>query len=353
MPSLPNSASRVIVFITTGILLSHAAVSFAQRPYVVGYMPAYKDIRATADSTDMTKLTHINVSFFNPDVDGQFIRDGEPACMQGASVADLDHVVQSAHTAGAKVLIAIAGGVIPACGGDWSTLLKPARRQSVINQLVQFVEDHNLDGVDVDIEGALLTKIDAEGNYTPFVAQLREALKGKLLTAATATYDGGMIPVSSIPYFDFVTLMSYDAIGPTWGPPGAEHSSYSVAEAHVASWRERGLPAEKLVLGLPFYGYGFGKYASEYYTFDDLVSQFGASVATKDLVGEACAGCDYITYNGIPTLQQKVLLGLREGAGVMIWEMSQDTQGSLNLLNAVHQSIQSLRDDGEGRRGGL
>jgi chitinase len=352
MPSSFNTASR-LVLITLGFMIAYASPVFAERPYVVGYMPAYKDIRATADATDMTKLTHINISFFNPDADGQFMRNGEPACMDGASVADLDYVVQRAHKAGAKVLVAIAGGVIPPCGGDWSHLLKPAQRQAVIDQLVQFVEDHQLDGIDVDIEGALLTKIDEEGNYTPFVAQLRSALNGKLLTAATATYDGGMIPVSSLPYFDFVTLMSYDAIGPSWGPAGAEHSSYAVAEEHVATWRERGLTADKLVLGLPFYGYGFGKYAAEYYTFDDLISQFGRTIAQGDLIGEACAGCDYITYNGIPTLQKKVALGLREGAGVMIWEMSQDTQGSLNLLNVVHRSIQDQPGDGEGRGEGM
>ena len=83
-----------------------------------------------------------------------------------------------------------------------------------------------------------------------------------------------------------------------------------------------------------------GKYAAEYYTFDDLISQFGTTIAQGDLIGEACAGCDYITYNGIQTLQKKVALGLREGAGVMIWEMSQDTQGELNLLNVVHQAIE-------------
>src|SRR3546814_2821448 len=82
--------------------------------------------------------------------------------------------------------------------------------------------------------------------------------RGKLLTCATASYEGGMIPVTSIPYFDLVNVMSYDAIGPSWGEAGAEHSSYAMAARDLDLWLARGVARERLVLGVPFYGYGFG-----------------------------------------------------------------------------------------------
>src|SRR3546814_8636879 len=82
--------------------------------------------------------------------------------------------------------------------------------------------------------------------------------RGKLLTCATASYEGGMIPQSSIAYFDLINVMSYDAIGPSWGEAGAEHSSYAMAVRDLDLWLARGVARERLVLGVPFYGYGFG-----------------------------------------------------------------------------------------------
>ncbi|KQW42944.1 MULTISPECIES: glycosyl hydrolase family 18 protein [unclassified Roseateles] len=318
-------------------LLGWAGTAFAQTK-VVGYIPSYKGLRAVADRTDLAKLTHINLAFANPAPGGSFLNGGNPACMEAATGADISYVAQKAHAAGVKVLVSLAGGVIPSCSGNWQTLLQPSSRATVVNSLVQFVNSYGLDGVDVDIEGALLTSIDNAGNYTPFIQALRAALPGKLVTAATATYEGGMVPVSSLPHFDFVTLMAYDAVGPGWGTVGTEHSPYSMAQSHIATWQARGLPRSKLVLGLPFYGYGFNGYAASY-AFSDIVNQFGAAAAQGDLIGQLCANCAYITYNGIPTIKAKTRLALQQGAGVMIWELSQDPVGANSLLSAVRAEI--------------
>lgn len=329
---------RLLLPLTAALVLSGLAGTALAQTKVVGYIPSYKGLRAVADRTDLAKLTHINLAFANPAPGGNFLNGGNPACMEAATGADISYVVQKAHAAGAKVLVSLAGGVIPACSGNWQTLLQPASRSTVVNSLVQFVNTYGLDGVDVDIEGALLTAIDNAGNYTPFIQALRAALPGKLVTAATATYEGGMVPVSSLPHFDFVTLMAYDAVGPGWGTVGTEHSTYSMAQSHIATWQARGLPKSKLVLGLPFYGYGFNGYAASY-SFSDIVNQFGTAAAQSDLIGTACASCAYITYNGIPTIKAKTRLALQQGAGVMIWELSQDPAGANSLLSAVRAEI--------------
>ena len=67
--------------------------------------------------------------------------------------------------------------------------------------------------------------------------------------------------------------------------------------------------------------------------------------AQTDLVGTACAGCSYITYNGKPTIRKKTRLALKEGAGVMIWEMSQDVQGEHSLLKVIDDEIQRHHAD--------
>ncbi|MFT7560863.1 MAG: chitinase [Flavobacteriales bacterium] len=314
---------------------------------VVGYIPSYKNITQTIDQADLTKLTHINLAFVNPDSSGQIISAGNLTCMKnGAGVnvsgADFQYVVDTAHAAGVKVMASVAGGLIPACSGNWQTLLQAGNRQALVANLIQFIDTYNLDGLDIDIEGVLLTDIDNAGNYTPFIQLLSSELKsrGKLLTAATATYAGGMIPVSSIPYFDFVTLMSYDAIGPTWGAAGTEHSTYAGAQSHINTWKSRGLSKDKLVLGVPFYGYGFGDFNGGY-SYADILAQFGVGAANNDVIGTVCSGCSYITYNGIPTIQAKTQLAVDQGAGVMIWELSHDVSNSSSLLSSIWEALGS------------
>jgi GH18 family chitinase len=44
-------------------------------------------------------------------------------------------------------------------------------------------------------------------------------------------------------------------------------------------------------------------------------------------------------YNGIPTIQTKTEYAMQHGAGVMIWEISQDTSDSLSLLQAIGKKL--------------
>ena len=324
------AASLYLIALTS---LSHAETK------VVGYIPSWKGFKATVDATDLTKITHINISFLNPNLDGVFANGDEPVCMESGVGADISYLVTKAHNAGVKVLVSVAGGVIPSCSGSWIFLLQPAKRQVVIDNLIAFVDKYNLDGVDVDLEGELLTNIDNAGNYTPFVKALSDALKpkSKLLTCATASYIGGMVPISSITYFDFVNIMSYDNIGPSWGNAGEEQSTFALAQSNITTWKNRGLTKDKLVLGVPFYGYGFGTYKSDY-DFKEIVN-LSINNVDNDVVGNACAGCSYITYNGIPTIRKKTRLALQEGSGIMIWQLAQDATGGSSLLSAIHNEI--------------
>ena len=61
----------------------------------------------------------------------------------------------------------------------------------------------------------------------------------------------------------------------------------------------------------------------------------GAAAGQQDLIGNLCVGCSYVTYNGLPTIRSKTRLGLQEGSGVMIWELSQDATGNNSLLTAI------------------
>jgi len=322
-------ASILIGFIL--VLSTSPAAATSQRPVVVGYLAAFKGLDLSIARTDLSAFTHYNLSFANPDAEGRFVKEGRMTCMEGETganltVAALRGTVARRQAGGGKVLISTAGGVIPGCSGDWKALLAPERRAATVAALVELADTLGLDGVDIDIEGQLLTEMDRAGDYTPFIAALSDAMKarGKLLTCATASYEGGMIPVTSIPYFDLVNVMSYDAIGPSWGEAGAEHSSYAMAARDLDLWLARGVPRERLVLGVPFYGYGFGR-EKENWSYRELAALHGLNATKADVIGERCAGCRYITHNSPATIEKKAQLAAEKAGGVMVWELSQDS----------------------------
>jgi len=339
------------------VALSLAGVAIAPavyakpRPVVIGYVAAFKDMKATLAATNLDNLTHINLAFVNPGPDGSIVTGDRMSCMDthngagsgSAPVQDVRDVVTTAHAKGVKVLASLGGGQIPGCSGDWPALLQPEVRARLVANLVQFADDYGLDGLDVDLEWEVLTSIDMAGNYVPFIAELSAELKrrGKLLTCATASHEGGMVPKGSIRYFDFVNIMSYDAIGPSWGKAGDEHATLEQAKAAIAVWRARGLPRSKLVLGVPFYGYGFNGY-DRGYDYKKLLATFGPAAAEVDVQGKACAGCQYVTYNGRPTIRAKVRLAQEKGAGVMIWELSEDAPAPNSLLDVIDDTLGNL-----------
>ncbi|WP_225421193.1 glycosyl hydrolase family 18 protein [Sphingomonas parva] len=325
-------------------LASPAALAEPARSVTIGYIPAFRGVDAAIGRSDLSQYTHLNIAFVNPDKDGRIAgkarftcaADGEDRMLSGDAVRAL---VGRAHQGGSKILISLGGGAIPECSGDWEALLRPERRAKVVKSLIEAVERYGLDGIDVDIEGALLTKIDQAGNFTPFVAELSRALKarGKLLTCATASYEGGMVPTSSIPYFDLVAIMTYDAIGPSWGEAGDEHSTVAQARKDIQLWRDRGVAQERLILGVPFYGYGYGRYKPNW-AFREIEAAYPGAATLTDVIGSRCAGCSYITFNGLPTLIEKSRLARERTGGIMVWEISQDSDDQ-KLIRAVNKAL--------------
>lgn len=308
---------------------SHQSVSLLQNndKVVIGYIPTYVNMQNAIDNTDLDIVTHINIAFINPDTSGSVMSGGEPTC-SNASASDINYVVNKAHQNGVKVLASLGGGSEPSCAGSWTTLLQPSNRATLVSNLSAFAQYFNLDGIDVDIEGNRLQDLIDAGYYTPFIEDLHDSLnpQGKLVTCATATYTGGRIPVSSIPYFDYVNVMSYDN---GWGTTG-HHSTYAHAVGHIQTWLGLGCPAEKLVLGVPFYGYTntVGTGGTSY---KDIVGQYPAAAYVDEYAG--------YKYNGIPTIEAKTEYAAQHIAGVMIWELSQDTSDSLSLLQAIGRKI--------------
>jgi len=296
-------------------------LSIAQKK-VIAYIPNWIDLNAFSGTIQYSKLTHINIAFENPDANGYLsFNSGNNA------------IINTAHAQNVKVFVSLGGGSISEGGAirdNYFNLITPANRTAFVQKIYDYVVAHNFDGVDVDLEGPAIN-----GDYGGFVIALANKLhaNGKLITAALSEgYGGANVPSSTFAAYDWINIMAYDATGP-WAPgnPG-QHSPYSMAVNQFNYWTGRGLPASKAVIGLPFYGYGFGASANQGISFANIVNQYPGA-ENVDQVGNT------IYYNGIPTIKAKTTFAIQNAAGVMIWELSQDATGSKSLLTAVDQVV--------------
>ncbi|WKL49365.1 glycosyl hydrolase family 18 protein [Flavobacterium pectinovorum] len=303
------------------LVLGVVNLSIAQKK-VIAYIPNWIDLNSFSSTIQYSKLTHINIAFENPDANGYLTFNS------GSNT-----IINAAHAQNVKVFVSLGGGAISEGGAirdNYFNLITPANRTAFIQKIYDYVIAHNFDGVDVDLEGPAIN-----GDYGGFVIALANKLHagGKQITAALSEgYGGANVPASTFAAYDWINIMAYDATGP-WAPgnPG-QHSPYSMAVNQFNYWTGRGLPASKAIIGLPFYGYGFGASANQGISFANIVAQYPGA-ENQDQVGNT------IYYNGIPTIKAKTTFAIQNAGGVMIWELSQDATGSKSLLTAVNQVI--------------
>ena len=301
--------------------------STAQNFKVVGYLPYYRfDF---VEEIDFSKITHLNLAFLNPDTDGNL----------SIGDLDIDPTVEYAKSVNSdlKVFISIAGGGLTE---EWSQayekFLKPEYRSEFVHLLVDYVLEHDLDGMDVDLEWGYVNEY-----YSPFVLTLADSLKshGKQMSAALpGTYRYADLSDEALQAFDFINLMSYDLTGP-WTPdnPGP-HSPREFAVQSVNYWRAQILEDSCITLGVPFYGWDFTDLNSiSAFAYAAMVHE-SKHYAYTDRVGDKY-------YNGIPTIQYKTLFALEEGiAGIMIWELGQDSfkdNHEFSLLSAIDYVVET------------
>lgn len=132
-------------------------------------------------------------------------------------------------------------------------------------------EEYNLDGIDIDWEfptsdagGEISCSPADTKNYTLMMRDIREAIgKDRYLTLASSV-DAGYIDFKDIlGYIDFVNIMAYDMNNaPSHNASlfRSERSGWITADEGVQRHLAAGIPASKLVLGLPFYGHGRSPY---------------------------------------------------------------------------------------------
>lgn len=169
-----------------------------------------------------------------------------------------------------KVLLSIGGWG----SGNFSEMAEKAvTREAFATNCRSVIDTYGLDGIDIDWEyptssaaGISSSPKDTK-NYTLMMHDIRKAIgKDKLLTLA-ASCDAEYIDYKAIlPYIDFINVMDYDM----GNPPSHNAPLYASSkfpgwydcEKSIKAFLSRGVPATKLVLGMPFYGHGKGEYGN-------------------------------------------------------------------------------------------
>ncbi|MFG2053017.1 glycosyl hydrolase family 18 protein [Micromonospora sp. NPDC048930] len=290
----------------------------------VGYLPSWS---GSVNTVQYGKLTHVNYAFVLPNGDGSLQPVDNPS--------KLSSLVSLGHGNNVKVSIAIGGWNDGNDSAFEALAANSGARGAFVNNVVSFVNQYNLDGVDIDWEypdpGTSAT------NYSLLMQQLSSALhsRGKLLTAAVVSegYYVQGVPTAVFGYVDWLNIMAYDG--------GSPHANYDWSINAVNGWKSRGLPAGKAVLGVPFYS------RPGYYTYAALVGMDPANANRDCTTVSGVQQC----YNGIPTVKRKTQWALANAGGMMNWELSQDTTGATSLVSAIYDTVMGGSTPPSGRTG--
>ena len=242
----------------------------SQKKIIVGYVPGF---RGALDqlSIDANKLTHINYAFVNVRDSMAWLTNIETDTINFRLLNKLKKINPDL-----KILISIGGW---SWSGNFSdAVLTPSSRRKFAKTSVEIVANHDLDGVDIDWEypgqrgNDNVFRPEDKKNYTLMFKEIRKELDelsektGKyyeLTTAVGASYRyiENTEMKKAAKYLDYVHLMTYDFY--TSGDSAGHHSNLyppedyeKDASAHKSfnEFVKAGVPAEKLVMGVPFYG---------------------------------------------------------------------------------------------------
>ncbi len=234
---------------------------------VVAYYPSWLKATYPCTLVDYSQMTHIAQAFVWPNTNGTLDVTSDWSYYP--------ELVREAHAHGVKIIVSVGGGGRGT--RNFAVMANnPVARSNFVQQLTAFCVSNNYDGADIDWE-APANATDTT-NFTALVQELRTAFRAAhadwTLSAAVKSrpWAGKWLDIDGIKdALDWIGVMTYDYHGP-W----SKHSGYNAPlygdiadpdkltqciDASVQYYLSRNVPREKLLLGIPFYGYQFNSTA--------------------------------------------------------------------------------------------
>ena len=315
-------------------------------------------------------LTHINYAhgrFKNPKTgDGGIV-------ITESSKAPISKVVAlKSVNPKLKVMLMIGGWGGHADG--FSEMAKSdAKRTEFCQSVKKLIDQHKLDGVDIDWEYPTVSADNETGcdpmdtqNFNLVLQELRETLgTSKIISFASSSSGKYVDWKTAIKYIDYVNVMTYDMGAAPNGHNSPLHKSSrfthrswdEAVDAHVKA----GVPKNRQVMGVPFYGKAekspaagtkIFEYSVKYYEIPDILEkgqykgkalarpvtrQWDATAMVPFLVD--AAGKNVLSYDDPESVAAKGAYVVANGhLGAMFWEYRCDT-GDHALLGALVKAI--------------
>jgi chitinase len=305
-------------------------------PVVAAYVTGWNEFK---ELPDCSVLTHINYAFgkVNETYDGVTIQHPER----------LRQLVELKKNHEIYIVLSIGGWT---AGGFSEMASTHKRRKAFANDCKRIVKEYGLDGIDIDweypscSEAGISSSPDDIDNFTLLMKELRKTLGKEYLLSCATVADAKFVDFKAIePYVDLVNIMMYDVGNPPYHHASLYRSDMSgrvTAEEALQAHLDAGMPINKLVLGVPFYGRsvkGFGDTAyGALAKRSDVVRMWDDVAKVPYLVRDGEFVC---TYEDAESLGWKCRFIKEKGMrGAMYWEYRCDDEIG-TLRNAVWNGI--------------
>ena len=328
----------------------------------------------TAGDVPVKALTHINYAFgeIEPGTYQLALQEPERAL---ENLAGLRRLRQEKPEL--KIVLSVGGWSASNCFSDMAATAE--NREIFAKSCMELLLKEDLDGIDIDWEfpvsggpAGMVHRPEDKQNYTLLLRALRDqmdrqtALTGRTYELSIAAGDSASFlekiePKALSEVTDYIFLMGYDYCG-SWSTRTGFNAPLNRLRASVGDYIAAGVPADKLVLGMPLYGRrfegtdaasgglnsAFGKTSS--ITYDALVEEYLSSPVCR-LYRDAAAAVPYlfdsgtfISYDDPASAAAKAGMAREMGlGGIGFWELSQNRTGTV-----VQTAWDVFRGGGEG-----
>lgn len=300
---------------------------------VVAYVTSWTDEIPVAE-----RVTHINYAFGHVNDSFNGIRIDNEARLRRLVRLKENHT-------DLKVMLSIGGWG----SGRFSEMAaSETYRKMFAADCERVVKEYGLDGIDIDWEyptsssAGISSSPQDTDNYTLLMKDIRDAIgEDKELTLASASNAGYIDFKAILEYVDFVNIMAYDM---GYAP---EHNSalfrkdsqgntspvagWVTTEEAVQAHLKAGIPAEKLVLGMPFYGRGDSSYG-DFVDYKDITGPKDGHKEIWDDIAKVPYYCDnsgtlVLGFENVRSISIKCDYIIEKGLlGAMYWDYSGDNE---------------------------